>query len=410
LYTDIAAELAEPLPALMDEAYAAWVKYFGPLPPDREGTEFVITGYLMADKALFREAGLLPEDLPPFPHGRNQGTRFWINEQPTDYYRRHLLLHEGTHCFMTTLRHPLRNQVWYMEGMAELFGTHRIDANGQPHFRVLPDNREDFANLGRITMIEEEVAKQPPREMATVMNLVPNDYLANPAYAWSWALCQFLDGHPRYHDAFQKLGQVVTTGERTDAWETLFNTNRPELEEAWLLFAANLCLGYDQTRAAIDFQPGNPLITDQAAQVTIAADRGWQPTGVELEAGRTYEITAAGRFVIAHAPQASAKEAIAEQSALARPWESEPQGISFRYHDGRPLGMLVAAIRTHPQPEVSPRTTLLHVLPIGRKAQVTPTVGGTLYLRLNDDWSELADNSGKVEVQIRATTVAPPGQ
>ena len=40
LYTDIDPELARPLPSLMDQAYAAWVDYFGPLPPDRERSDF----------------------------------------------------------------------------------------------------------------------------------------------------------------------------------------------------------------------------------------------------------------------------------------------------------------------------------------------------------------------------------
>ncbi len=408
LYTDIAPDQARPLPELMDHAFEAWTEYFGPLPPDREGTEFVMTGYLMADKALFREAGLLPEDLPPFPHGRNKGTRFWLNDQPTPYYRRHLLLHEGTHCFMTSVRHPFLKDVWYMEGMAELFGTHRFEADGRPRFRVLPHDREQFANLGRIRLVEDEVRQKGPRELTSILRLVPNDFLSNPAYAWSWALCQFLDGHPRYHESFQAMGRVVTTGDKTTDQQKLFGTNRADLDEEWLLFAAVLCHGIDQTRAAIDFRPGKLLNGDQPAKVEIVADRGWQSTGVLIDKGKKYQVTATGRVVIANAPQrpegASRREGNqpVATSALDRPWESEPQGISFRYHAGRPLGMLVGTVRTSPPPEVAPQTTMLDVFPIGREATFTAATTGTLYLRLNDDWSELADNAGKVEVQTRS--------
>ena len=34
-------------------------------------------------------------------------------------------------------------------------------------------------------------------------------------------------------------------------------------------------------------------------EVTIAADRGWQSSGVWLEAGKTYRMTARGRYQIA---------------------------------------------------------------------------------------------------------------
>ena len=83
-----------------------------------------MTGFLMKDKARFAERGLLPGDLPPFAHGYSRGRNLWLYEQPSDYYRRHLLLHEGTHGFMNTILGGC-GPPWYMEGMAELLGTHR---------------------------------------------------------------------------------------------------------------------------------------------------------------------------------------------------------------------------------------------------------------------------------------------
>src|SRR5262249_62215349 len=49
LYTDIDPDAARPLPDLMDQAFAAWEAYFGPLPPDREGNVYHMIGYIMAD-------------------------------------------------------------------------------------------------------------------------------------------------------------------------------------------------------------------------------------------------------------------------------------------------------------------------------------------------------------------------
>ena len=103
LYTDIDPAVAATLPPVIDQAYDALVKYFGPLPPDRARTEFQMTGYLIKDDQLFREVGLIPEDLPRFEHGRHRRTEFWMREQKYDYYRRPLLIHEATHCFMTVM-------------------------------------------------------------------------------------------------------------------------------------------------------------------------------------------------------------------------------------------------------------------------------------------------------------------
>ena len=61
LYTDIDPAIAETLPPLMDQAYSAWVEYFGPLPPDRENAEYQLTGYIMRDRDRFLAAGMLPD-------------------------------------------------------------------------------------------------------------------------------------------------------------------------------------------------------------------------------------------------------------------------------------------------------------------------------------------------------------
>jgi hypothetical protein len=385
LYTDIAREDAAPLPPLIDKAYDALTEYFGPLPPARDGGEFQMTGYLIGDDALFREAGLIPENLPPFEHGRHRRNEFWMRDQKHDYYRRHLLIHEVTHC-VTTYIPDTSAPVWYFEGIAELFGTHRLRDDGTFEWGVMPDAAENFAGLGRITLIRNDYAAGKGLTLDQVQSLPVDVYLKPEPYAWSWALCHFMARHPRYGERFREAGRH-RQGREFIPWLTeRFAADARDLNTEWALFTLNLQYGYDLPRSAIDFVPGTPL--DDIApsrDVEVAADRGWQSSQVRLKAGEEYAVTATGRFTLANEP---------------KPWVSEPQGISIRYFDGYPLGRLLACIRQE-DAEPDAEESMLKVLSIGQERRFTAPITGTLYLRLNDSWSELADNRGAAQVTIR---------
>lgn len=379
LYTDIPAEDARSLPAVIDAAYDTLSADFGALPPSRRGDDFQMTGYLMQDEKRFREAGMIPDDLPPIDHGRHYRNQFWLREQPYDYYRRHLLIHEATHCVMTYLP---ENQapVWYLEGMAELFGTHRIASDGKIHFDVMPTSPEEFAGFGRITLIQDAVKAERTWTISEVLSYPAAKYLDPEPYAWTWALCYFLKHHPRYSTRFHELARNQQPRAFQTVMETLLTEGGRDLVTEWGLFAANLQYGFDVSRAAISFQRGLSWTDKEARTAEVVADRGWQSTKCLLKAGQRYEITATGMFTLAQQP---------------KPWISEADGISFRYFQGIPLGKLLAWVHNE---EGDPQYT---VLPIGSRGEITVPVTGTLYLRFNDSWSELADNTGSVSVSVR---------
>lgn len=106
-----------------------------------------------------------------------------------------------------------------------------------------------------------------------------------------------------------------------------------------------------------------------------------------MEAGLKYRMTAAGQFELAAEP---------------KPWISEPQGISFRYFDGAPLGLLIGAMRTEEVDTGGATDSMLQVYPIGRGGTFTAPRSGTLYLRVNDAWDSLHDNHGHVTVEVHA--------
>ena len=198
LYSDIDPNVARTLPPLVDQLVPALEEYFQPLPPASDGSPFRIVGYVMKDQLAFRELDLVPPNLPFFKTGRHRGYEFWMIAQETDYYNRHLLLHEATHCFMTILP-GTKLPKWYFEGMAELFGTHRIDEDQQVTFRVMPNNREDFDGWGRIKVLRETMGQgniKRIEDIFAISTIDPQKEVVD--YAWSWALAYFLDHHPQY--------------------------------------------------------------------------------------------------------------------------------------------------------------------------------------------------------------------
>ncbi len=387
LFTDLpsAPEIDE-LPHVFDLAVAPWCDYFR---VNRKSAEaWQMRGFLMGRREQFTAIGLLPDDLPQFLHGYAHNGELWLNEQPSEYYRRHLLLHEGTHAFMQAFLHGM-GPPWYAEGIAELMGTHRWE-NGKLQLRYFPQSRDDVPHWGRIKIVQTEYAAGRAMSIEQINDYSLSAHLRNEPYGWSWAAAAWLDGHPQFAERFRRLPRRVDDSSREFAtfFRTQYRSDQRQLVEQWQLFVANLDYGYDIAREAIINEPTR---SDEGTTVAvdIRADRGWQATGLIVSAGTTYSLTAAGRYQVAREPKI---------------WWCEPGGVSIRYHQGHPLGMLLAGVsdQTKPLPGITP---LAHPEPIGQARELQFATSGTLFLRINDSPAELADNAGQLRVEIRP--VAP---
>ncbi len=158
LYTDVpSSPEVDRLPAVFDQAVPQWAEYFGIDP---------------AKTANWQAAGVSHRRPPPVRRARpDAGRQRRIHQRHfdrlassgctisrRDYYRRHLLLHEGTHVFMVAFLGGC-GPGWYMEGTAELFGTHRSTSNtGQLTLRIMPRSRDEVPMLGRIKLIHDAIA------------------------------------------------------------------------------------------------------------------------------------------------------------------------------------------------------------------------------------------------------------
>ncbi len=379
LYTDLPSMPAvDELPALFDQAYPQWGEYFGAEPANQP---WRVVGCLIGDKQKFKNVGLTPADLPEFLHGYYRNGRLWLYEQSSDYYRRHLLLHEGTHAF-TDAVFGACGPPWYMEGIAELLATHSL-VDGKLTLSVFPARRENVPLWGRVKLVRDAIDAGRPLTLPDVLDYGATAHRSVEPYGWCWALAAFLDSHPRYRERFRKLPELVHQEDFNRRFRELFANDWAQLAEEWQVFAANLEYGYDFQRAPSEFAAGKPLPTG-GATTTIDADRGWQSSGYELEAGKTYRLTASGRFQLAKVP---------------RPWISETNGVSIRYTHGKPLGLLLGAVHAPPK-DAQAQSPLAKPIAIGAEATLKPERTGTLYLRVNDSPAELADNAGKVEVRI----------
>ena len=86
------------LPKIFDQAVELWSKRFAVDISKMQGAKAV--AYLINDRARFVQLDLMPSDAGNFRQGYQLDDRLFLMEQPSDYYRRHLLLHEGTHWFL----------------------------------------------------------------------------------------------------------------------------------------------------------------------------------------------------------------------------------------------------------------------------------------------------------------------
>lgn len=382
LYTDLpAAPDVDDFPQVFDQAFNLWCKYFGIDPTQH--ADWRMRASLMDDPQKFIAAGLIPPDLPNFLNGFTRGHECWLNNQTSPYYRRHLLLHEGVHGIMFSLLGD-HAPPWYAEGMAELLGTHhwQDEKLELPYF---PKKASDVPKLGRIEIVQKDFEQRHAKHFADVMAYDNKAHLKVEPYGWSWAACAFLDGHPRYRERFKQLLSLLNSNDDFNAkLRQIYGDDFDRLEEEWEVFACDLDYGYDFERTAIDFSPGEPLVA-KSAHVVVQADRGWQNSGLKLEAGKTYRLSASGRYQVADDP---------------KPWISEPSGVSVRYIHGRPLGILLATVRPgHPSGTISP---LIKPIVVGPGTTISPAESGTLYLRINDSAGELADNAGRADVVVSA--------
>jgi len=382
LYTDLPPDPeVDALPEAFSQAIIHWCHYFQF--DTKRIKRWKPTAYIIKSKARFRAIGVLRPELPAFEHGFQIQNELWIYEQPSAYYRRHLLLHEGTHAFMDVFLGGT-GPPWYMEGLAEFLGTHRWE-QGKLRMAFHPTSREQVPRWARVRLVKDAFEQGRGMSLDQILEFGPRAHLRVEPYAWSWAAVAFFENHPKYNKPFGRLRKLVLRpDELTRQFRLSLQADWAKVTREWQLFVSQMEYGYDIGRAAVGYRPTKPL-TKSAQRVHISSSRGWQSTGIKLVEGEEISIRASGRFQLAKKPKI---------------WWSEAGGVTIRYYHGHPLGKLLAAVCD--EDALEPLTSLATPQPVGLSRDMKFTKAGTLFLKINDSAAELHDNSGSVEVTIQA--------
>jgi hypothetical protein len=384
----------EQFPLVFELAVAQWCQYFVIDPVKAQ--DWKMRAFVIENSARFEKAGLLPDTLPQFPAGFQNGRDMWLYLQPGDYYTRHLLLHEGTHAIMDWFLDGWGSP-WYSEGMAEKLGLHQwIDRtkSGGPELQLNFAVKKNLQvpDWGRVGLVRKDLEQGQGLTLGQVVSLPTNAFRDVRHYGWAWAACEFLSKHNLTRDSFSKLHQQVAVGKaRFDALVAkIYQQHSEILERDWVLFIHELDYGVDITK--ITLKPAREQRQTNAASVfQIDSSHAWQTTSFKVERGDRLRLQCHARFQVG----------LSDCDEKSTPWISTADGITLEYYQGKPLGSLLAG--TLDEKSTSPNAQvagLLSPVIIGSNGTLEATAAGRLCLRINDSPAEMHDNQGALEVSI----------
>ena len=384
LTTDLESpQEADILVASFDAAALEWLKFWQL--PEKVLADWRVDACVMREISTFRQQGLIPEHVPDFPFGYASGNRIWVRAQQSEYYTRHLLLHEGVHALMF-FHFGGAGPTWFMEGTAELLATHS-GQNQAVRINQIPASREDTPYWGRFKLMKQLRKETVVPTLEAVMGYQPNLRGDVASYGWSWSAAMMLHAYPEYRDAF--FSAATNGRDSSPAFNRKLRKDLagqwPILAARWQLMCHELDYGFDWLRERVELSVRDPQWDGRPLEFRVSANQGWQSIGVRVPGKAKIKVSASGRVTLADQP---------------KPWTSEPTGITFQYHRGRPLGELTACVLPNAVDRQAKTLHPLDVRYIGQEATLDIAQFSWLLLRVNDDVGSLADNTGEYKVTI----------
>lgn len=274
---------------------------------------------------------------------------------------------------------------WYREGMAQML-TYRCCAGEGVKCppRVLKNiktgqqrtlsgilcagafSTELSNSLQRKTKQRDELLGLVPLENWTEADVRSLSQL-HQSYSWSWLACHMLHENPNYQSRFHSLGIGYVTN-RPDSRRNLFEALSKEMDFEFRFMIDRLDDGFRPDLCYWDWNKRfRPLDSRRDVRVCIRSARGYQASGLSVEAGQRYCYSSEGSWQIS-------------DDAVPVGAEGDQQG----------WGALEGVIMNNYQ--------LSEPFLLRNRGQFIAPSEGRLYLRCRDRWNQLADNAGDLVV------------
>jgi len=383
LTTDIesTAEI-DTLVSSFDAAVPQWLEFWNLT--EHDVASWKLDACVIRDRDRFKNDGLIPGDVPDFPFGFTLDDRCWVLVQKSDYYTRHLLLHEGAHS-LAFHKWQGAGPTWFMEGTAEMLATH-TGVGADVTINQIPANRDQVPYWGRFKLMNQLRNENKVPSIATVMRYQPNLLGQVDAYGWSWAATMMMQAYPEYRDTFMssaRNGRDTSSAFNRRMFLQL-QTQWPVFNARWRMMCHDLDYGFDWDIEPIEISERDPIWNSDPISLDVHSNLGWQSVGVRIPPGASIKLTAVGTITLVDQP---------------KPWTSEPEGITYQYNRGRPIGQLVACVL----PNATVKSSLLPELTTQKVGQQTTVDIGQfswLMLRVNDSVAGQSDNAGVYTVTV----------
>ncbi len=397
LHTDLSKDEAEELLKRLESMLSLISKYWGR--PNKQ----VIECYVVQDLSLWPPGVLSREGRAKIEEragvtmtqsrGISDGRTTIITGAKATVYAiadRGTPQHEAVHAYCGQ-NFGRTGPVWYSEGMAEM---------GQ-YWKV---------GESRVTCHPQAVKfirTSEPKSLNSIVNApeITGDSWEN--YCWRWALCHLLANNPNYYDRFRPLGLGILMEKPDATFENVYGSMAKEISFEYLFFLQHFDLGYEVTLTAWDWKTKFRRATGSAAVTcTVEANRGWQASRLLVKAGDELELTVDGSWTLAADGQelnAFGVEAsdvkpkkettTSKSSKSAKSSAKEPLEGVMPYESNFKLGQLVGILFNDYE--------LSEPFAIPADGTFTAPGDGQLFLRCEEAWNKLSDNTGKVNLKFK---------
>ena len=267
-----------------------------------------------------------------------------------------IVQHEAVHAFCM-MAFGSTGPTWYSEGMAEMGNYWR--------------DKDVSVNIDPVVI--DYLTSAPRKSMVEIVNEEQITGDSWQAYAWRWALCHMLVNNSNYGSRFKKLGINLMKRQSEDSFYDAFGEDENELAFEYDQFLENVSNGYRVGLCKWDWKTKPTALKSKAtSKNAVMARKGWQATKIKLVEGQAYDFAAKGTWKLSA--------------------DGEP--VSADGADGtNGQGQLVGAIFNAYE--------LSEPFALGEKGRFVAQSDGQLFLRCNDNWNELADNSDQMTVYLR---------